>query len=504
MTGISRRELLIGSGAGLLATLAPLRGWASTADPVRDAFAAALAERPWLLAFANVERDAFAAPAELVHGALPPGLSGSLYRNGPAQHEVAGQRYHHSFDGDGLVQAFRLSGGKVRHQARLIETRKLRMEREAGRRLTPGFGTPPPPDRLASNDNRDMNAANISVLWHADRLLALWEGGDAYALEPGTLATVGAHHWSAETAGMPFSAHPRREPDGTLWNFGSIPWMAKLAVYHISREGRIVRVQLIDLPHPGMIHDFLVTERHLVFLIPPLLYERESDAQTFLGRHAWHGEEPLRILLVDKGDLARQTWLEAPASFVFHLGNAWEEPGGAIHLDFCRHPNADLVFGALRRVMWGESVANEPATVTRMTIDPKSRRAAEDIGVEIAEFPSVDPRLVGRRQRYVTTLGRRDGPEAGYLDLNAVVRHDLEDGGTASFAYPASVIPEEHVFVPAAADGAGWIVGTALDYERRATQLAVFEADRLAEGPVALARLPYWLPVGLHGRFVAS
>ena len=34
------------------------------------------------------------------------------------------------------------------------------------------------------------------------------------------LATKGFKVWSPETAGAPFSAHPRRAPDGTVWSFG--------------------------------------------------------------------------------------------------------------------------------------------------------------------------------------------------------------------------------------------------------------------------------------------
>ena len=34
------------------------------------------------------------------------------------------------------------------------------------------------------------------------------------------LPTKGFKVWSPETAGAPFSAHPRRAPDGTVWSFG--------------------------------------------------------------------------------------------------------------------------------------------------------------------------------------------------------------------------------------------------------------------------------------------
>ena len=58
------------------------------------------------------------------------------------------------------------------------------------------------------------------------------------------------------------------------------------------------------------------------------------------------------------------------------------------------------------------------------------------------------------------------------------------------------------------------MLGTTLDYSamrsggadseaiKAFTSLNIFEADRLEEGPIAVVRLPYALPLGLHGKFV--
>ena len=54
------------------------------------------------------------------------------------------------------------------------------------------------------------------------------------------------------------------------------------------------------------------------------------------------------------------------------------------------------------------------------------------------------------------------------------------------------------------AEGDGWLAGPFLDVRRGATGLSVFEATRLADGPLWQGILPYPLPLGLHGTFVAS
>ena len=70
---------------------------------------------------------------------------------------------------------------------------------------------------------------------------------------------------------------------------------------------------------------------------------------------------------------------------------------------------------------------------------------------------------------------------------------------------------EEHVFVPSRGgrgssgrEGDGWLVGTALDLARGQMLFSVFDAQRLADGPLAQASMPRVMPLGLHGIFVAA
>src|ERR1700716_2399770 len=93
----------------------------------------------WRLGFESLETETME-PAELeVQGELPAGLDGTLYRIGPARHDVYGERYRHWFDGDGMVHALRLSGGTAQYRNRFVATDKKREEDEAGRRIYGGF-----------------------------------------------------------------------------------------------------------------------------------------------------------------------------------------------------------------------------------------------------------------------------------------------------------------------------------------------------------------------------
>ena len=95
---------MLASATGMLPgiSLAEVKSW-------KAAFAEALEKTPWLLAFRSATNDAFSAEATL-EGKIPEGLTGTLYRNGPGQHDFANS----FFDGDGLVRsiAFREDGSR--------------------------------------------------------------------------------------------------------------------------------------------------------------------------------------------------------------------------------------------------------------------------------------------------------------------------------------------------------------------------------------------------------
>ena len=225
-------------------------------------------------------------------GRWPAGLAGTLYRNGPARHEIGSFRYRHWFDGDGMIHAWRLGGGEVRHQAKMVQTTKYTAEMAAGRALYPGFAsTPPNPAPVTSADA--VNVANISVLHHHGKLLALWEAGSPWEIDAETLDTTGLHAFSDDTRGAPFSAHPRVEPDGTLWNFGYVSSAGLIALWHIDPAGKVVKVGTVPANPMSMPHDFVVTERHIVLLVPPLHY-RGTEGASFLGRARMgrHGSHP--------------------------------------------------------------------------------------------------------------------------------------------------------------------------------------------------------------------
>ena len=454
------------------------------------------------LAFVTAQAERFSAPLQTLRGRLPAGLAGVLWRNGAAEHDRFGHRYGHWFDGDGMMQAFRFDGGSVTHRARILDTPKRRRETEAGRRMLPAFGTiPPDPAEIRRAD--DMNAANTSVLVHAGRHMALWEGGSALAFDPETLDAGGFVEWRKDIAGAPFSAHPKVEADGTMWNIGYLPVpRPALVFYRIDPQGRLAKVNVLPMSPLGLTHDFVVTKRRLVVLLTPFVLEKDKFASghtSILDAHVWRPELGVRVLVVDKDSLEIERRHELPPGFHFHHGNGWEEADGTIRLDLCQAPDPDFVTREFRDVMQGETRFRSQLPVyRRIVLRPDGSAEYEHSETAAADFPRIDPRRLGRRHDMTFALAGVDEPIG--LPLRRVVR--FAPGEVDGWSWPRHRIPEEHVFVPRGqGEGEGWLLGPFLDLQRRTSGLAVFEAQHLADGPLWEGILPYPLPLGLHGTF---
>ena len=498
-----RRDILkTGASLGLLSML-PRLSFAEGIEPDDwgHAFAQALEKDPRLLGWATPAFDSIDSGPLRMEGRWPTGLSGSLWRNGPTLHDRHGLRYQHWFDGDGMIQEFRIGDGQVKHRARAIATPKLKQEDEAGRRLFPAFGTHLV-GGLPVRRPDDLNAANISVLDHHGELLALWEGGSASLLDRDTLEWREFKVWGTGFQGVPFTAHPKLDPDGTLWAFGySTGSRPLLVLYHISASGDLIKASLVPVDPLGMVHDFVITEKHLVIVVPPYVVDPGSG-DDFLGSHVWRPELGSRVLVVAKDDFDDRRWYQLPAAFGFHHGNGWEEADGTIRFDHCLAEDPGLVADSLRQVMRGNVTALSPEGYAQVGLYPDGRGNVQLSG-DAAEFPQVSPERVGYRNRYVYHLGM-PGEETWYF--RTLTKRDTEDGRTQSFDFGPGKIPEEHVFVPSKPGGdedQGWLLGTFLDYERGLSGLRVFDAQHLSDGPLATAWLPYPMPLGFHGCFRA-
>jgi all-trans-8'-apo-beta-carotenal 15,15'-oxygenase len=466
-------------------------------------FHAALKRDPRLVVYADTVGEQ--AGQALVTGRIPADLNGVFFRNGPGRFELGGERYHHWFDGDGFAQRWQLGAGKVSHRGRFVATQKFVEESAAGQFLYPAFGTNIARRGIKGNDT--MNAANTNLLPFQGRLYALWEGGSATEVDPVTLATLGIRTWSDELKSMPFSAHPKMDPDGGMWNFGAIPGADKLVIYRIGASGAMTSTSVIDVPQLAMVHDFVVSASHLIFLVPPYDMVPGED-KSFAEMHKWAGSgaaaRALRVVVVAKSTLQVRQVFELPPHMVFHFGNAWDD-GATTRFDVVLHDGDALMDVA--RLMQGERQPNDPVRsyAAQVTLDYATGSAGVARMLGASEFPRVMPQVVASRHRKLALLSNSPRNPDRVLDTVNLV--DTATGKSDAYRFDAGWQLEEHVLVPRAnarSETDGYLVGVAQDAKRAQTVLTVFDASRVGAGPLALARLPYRAPHCFHGNYLPT
>jgi carotenoid cleavage dioxygenase-like enzyme len=435
-----------------------------------------------------------------VVGEIPAELAGAFYRNGPNP-QFAPRDQYHWFSGDGMIHGFFVEGGKVRYRNRYVRTPKWRAENAAGRALFGLFGNPMTTD--PSVLNLDGGVANTNIVWHAGRLLALEEGHKPFALDPLTLDSRGY----AEDYRGRVTAHPKIDPDTgeMVWfgySSGETPLNATVSYGVTDAAGKVVRRDDFEAPYSSMVHDFLVTQGHVLFPILPLTGSLER-AMTGGPAFAWEPDKGAFVGIMARGaSVETIRWFETKACYVFHPMNAWED-GGKIFADVMEYETAPLFpnidgtrnpdTGA-RLVRWTFDLADATNQVRREPLDDLA-----------GEFPRFDERRAGLTYRHGWFAA--NSRTAGGMGFNAIAHIDLASGKRTTHELPDGDATGEPVFVPRAPDapeGDGWVISVVYRGEADRSDFLVFDAQDLAAGPIAAARVPRRVPFGFHGNWRAA
>ena len=485
---LSRRHFLASSAAGT----------AVFGLGLSPAFAGTPSMPDWHLGYTSAPAGGFdPEPMRLVFGKVPQGLEGSLYRNGPAQFLYGKDDYaRHWFDGDGMVQRIAIADGKAVHSGRFVQTTKRRIEQANGKIMAPGFGTVGHPDFPVSGPD-DVNAANTSVIVIDGKLYALWEGGSAIAMDATTLETRGVKAWSDDLAGMPFLAHPKREPDGTVWNLAING--PKVGVYRIAADGGLQSFGLLNIGKAAYIHDWAMTDRHLVILVQPWI--NEAFRPPVVEGFEWRPEKGFQFLIVDKDDFSKQRWAQGPARAFYHTGAAWEEADGTIRIDAALYKEPVLgVGGGVDEIRgaWKGRDARFQSDLTQIVIPPTGDARLVETGLD-GDFPQVDPRRHGLPRRLTALVTGQPTDRPG---LSGVSVHDWETGKTDTFDFGDARMVEEFLFVPKPdrqGEADSWLIGPVLNLKTGTSEICVFDAARVSDGPVCIWRGDRAWPLGFHG-----
>lgn len=465
-------------------------------------------------------RSAFREPTEAhgfrdltLEGRWPEDLRGTLYRNGPGLFENQGHRYRHWFDGDALVAALRIEGGRVQGALRVLDTPGLLEERRRGGAYFGGYGTRAPggfnPLRaLRTARGQGKNPSNTSMMVWADRLFALCEAGRPLEIDPDSLATLGESDLGGVLPGS-FSAHPhRRASDGSMVNIGvRIGRPSELDLMLLRRDGSAGRLATATLPYPTMVHDFALTERHAVVFLAPLHIELVPllfGVRSFVDAHRWIAGAPTEVLVFSLDAPATPRRFAIDPFWAWHVANAFDD-AGAIVVDLIRHEDYPRTQRWLATMLDGTPGGEASGQLARLTLDP----ARNDARVELlrhrtGEFPRVAPSVDAQRHRYTYLLEHPSLEASRHRLPNVLVRFDGETGLATSFPMEAHEHPSEPVFVPrtnGTRESDGYLITLVYDERAHRSRFVLFDAEHLDDGPLASASLRTHVPPGFHGTF---
>jgi len=440
-----------------------------------------------------------------IDGRLPEGLIGTLYRNGPGKNEIGGKPYAHLFDGDAMLSQFVFDGRGVRYRNRFVRTTHYLAERTADKPLMRGYGQQRPGGPLANAFRTPANVANINVQYHAGNLLALYEGGHPWELDPDTLETVGEYDYDGELkSAYTYSAHPTWDPSsGELFNFGiHFGRRTKLRTYRVDRKGRLHHLQAITLPFPTLNHDFALTRTYMVFVIDPLVLR---VPRFLLGLSSldeslrFDSSKATRIILAPRNG-GKPRIAECEPFFHYHINNAFEE-GGDVVLDLVRYPDYDNIHRGLRR--FKEAGFDDISTTfSRVRVSPANEVEMEDVGSFECEFPQHDWRLTTSPHRYSYLAADLDG----HRHLSSIVKVDHHRASSSAHEFGAGNVAGEPIFVPRSSDSAeddGWLLSVVYSATEHRSRLVVLDARDVEAEPVAVAHLRHHVPLGFHGTFTS-
>ena len=436
-----------------------------------------------------------------VRGTVPAGLEGRFVRNGPNPMFEPVSSYH-MFDGDGMLHGVTFDDGRVTYSNRWIRSQGLGAEVGHGRAIYPGLAEVMNfPDATLTGDAGPVkNPANTHIIEHAGRHLALWEGGLPTEVTT-SLDTVGEYDFAGRLTGS-MTAHPRLDPrTGEMFFFAYSLFAPYLRYFAVDASGALMHSVDLDLPAPVMMHDFILTEDHAVFLDSPIVFNMESLGEGPMV--SWKPENGTRIGVMPRmGFAADIRWFEIDPGHVQHFWNGWVE-GDRVEFSGSRFdaPDFGIDPAAPLDQVTADATSGHPA---RYWVDLAAGTAGweqfDDMG---GDFNRINDRYNAVRSRYLY-MSAFVGEGRPIGDFDTVVRYDEHTGERTEWFAGRHAHVGESVFAPDPAGSAeddGWLLNAVYDDDRDATRMVVLDARDISQGPVATIELPRRVPFGFHANW---
>ena len=440
-----------------------------------------------------------------VEGEIPPGLRGSLYRNGPGLFERGDFHLRHLLDGDGLVQRLSFSNQGVRYQNAFVRTDKFRDENATGKRLHATWSTRKPGGFLRNlGGGVDQSQAGITVYPVNGKILARDETGPTYEIDAETLATKGILPVADQSKGIAYKAHSRVDPETGDWLLAGVSYGRISNVYATTFDSDFKPKSevAVDARRMIYIHDFIVSKKHFIFVLHPCMFSPLPflmGLKSYIDCFSWNPKKGNLIAVLPRAG-GEAKYYEAPSAYMWHALNAFERDDELI-ADFVGYDEPDHFFGRdafMFNIMEGRmGRAQVPGKIRRYVIDLKKGSLREEIlDHSNHEFPQIDFRRAGVAHQFGYFA------YAGLGGFNSgIKRYDYETGKSQTHDFGEETHVGEPIFAKASggAIDEGWILCQCVDGKSEKTFFAVFDAQTVDRGPITKIWLEHHVPISFHG-----
>jgi carotenoid cleavage dioxygenase len=447
-----------------------------------------------------------------IEGKLPTDLSGGFYATGPDTQYPPMQAGNIIFDGEGHVRLFRIRNGRVDYRTRYARTERYVAQDKARRKLFPMYRNPYLDDPSVKGLSR--STANTHVINHKGLILALKEDSPPCALDLNTLETVDpVYTFGGQLPRtQPFTAHPKVDSHtGNIVAFGYEAdgyGTPAISVYELEKAtGRKLWEARIAQPQVGMLHDFAVTENHVCFYSVPLTYDAE---QVKRGGIHWSWDRTGKTYFGwfrRGGDGKDLKWIEGPAQSGTHTMGVFEDKG-RIYLDTERTAGNPFPFMP-NRDGGPPDFKGAASFLHRISANLSGKNKGynlEPLFPLSAPLPRQDDRYNTVAYRYGFAACPDPNAAPGAAAGNCYARMDIQTKTFKVWNAGTRVSLAEPVFAPKnlkAREGEGYLLGVGYNLDENGrSDLLVFDAERIEEGPVAKVRLPVQASPQVHGWWV--
>jgi carotenoid cleavage dioxygenase-like enzyme len=449
----------------------------------------------------------------VIEGTLPADLQGNWYQAVPDPQFPPKLGWDTFLSGDGMVRMFRFEDGHVDFKQRYVRTERWQLERQARRALYGAYRNPFTDDPSVRGKGRGV--ANTTPIFHGGRLFALKEDSRPWEVDPDTLETIGEWSYEGKLRSQTVTAHPRLDPaTGELHFFGyEAGGLATRDVAYCvaNKDGELIKEEWFQVPYCALMHDFVVTQEHVIFPGFPIVADLERLRAG--GAHwAWDPSKESFIGIMPRhGRVDQLRWFRARPCSVFHFINSYTE-GNKVHVDMCV---SDVPAFAFIREAGNLHIPPQDVrgNLVRWTFDlsKPGDRPEEHILAPSGDFPRIANKdfMVDYDIAYYGRVDTSFGPPilsgpvgAGF---NTLTRLEVKSGKmTSLFIGPACTV-QEHVHIPSSEPGhEGYLVYIVDRHDENQAELHVTEARHLEKGPIARIRVPLRLRSGVHANWVPA